>query len=91
MGEVITGEKYFTVSPQSPKRQAPARPPATEYRDSDHEQHSNPYQPHSMSQPQQSQQGSSLGGMFSSLKGSAAGLFKNVKDASSKVMETVSA
>ena len=31
------------------------------------------------------------GGFFSALKGGAAGFMKNMKDASSKVMETVSA
>ena len=31
------------------------------------------------------------GGFFSALRGGAAGLMKNMKDASSKVMETVSA
>ena len=67
-----------------------ARPPPAVYRDPDYEAESSPYQPHSMSQPQQ-QSVPTFGGMFNSLKGSAVGLFKNVKDASSRVIETVSA
>ncbi|ELU08049.1 hypothetical protein CAPTEDRAFT_20343 [Capitella teleta] len=35
--------------------------------------------------------GGSMGGLFGALKGGAQGLMRNVKDASSKVMETVSA
>ena len=50
-------------------------------------------EPPRQQQPQQPPAGyeSSAGSLFSSLKMGAGNLMKNVKDASSKVMETVSA
>ena len=69
---------------------APDRPAvrSTFYDDEDH----TPYQPSTVAQQQQSQQqGSAAMGFLNAFKGGAASMFKNVKDASSKVMETVSA
>jgi len=55
-----------------------------------HMQRSRPQQQYQSSSEQSGQQ-STANALFSSLKGGAGSLMKNIKDASAKVMETVSA
>ena len=57
---------------------------------SDYQDSVNPYQYQSHTR-QQTPPPSATAGLFSSLRGGAASLLKNVKDASTKVMDTVSA
>ncbi|XP_074640546.1 cyclin-G-associated kinase-like isoform X2 [Tubulanus polymorphus] len=79
----------ITISDQQKINRDPATPEKQIY--SSDEKMSPQHVPNPSNNPQQQQLPSTAGTMFSYLKGGAGSLMKNIKDASSKVMETVSA